>query len=113
MKSITRVILILIVSVALSGCFWKKDEIKPTIVVQHKTICIDPPKSSKVFMREVEPIAVKDDLGIWWVGITPKHYENLSLNIDDMFGAIKQKNAIIDYYRKCITENPDAPNEQE
>ena len=62
-------------------------------------------------MREVKPIAVMDDLGIWWVGISPKHYENLAQNIDDMYGAIKQKNAIVDYYKKCIAESPDAIKE--
>lgn len=105
MKSISRFILILIIPIIISGCFWKKDEIKPTIIVQHKTICINPPKSTKIFMRKVDPMAVKDDLGVYWVGITPQHYENQSLNIDDMLGGIKQKNAIIEYYQKCIAEN--------
>ncbi len=98
----------------LSGCFWNnKEVIKATVVVQSKTICIDPPQSSRVIMRKVEPIAVKDELGIYWVGITPQHYENLSQNIDDMFGGIKQKNAIIDYYQKCLKETPKDATEKE
>jgi hypothetical protein len=113
MKSISRIIFVLIVSLTLSGCFWNtKETIKATVVVQKKTICIDPPQSSKVLLKEVEPIAVKDELGIYWVGITPKHYENLSQNISDMFVGLKQKNAIIEYYKKCLEDKPDAPKEK-
>jgi len=112
MKSISSIILILLISVTLSGCFWDKKVVKAEVVVQHKTVCIDPPKATVVFMRKVDPIAVEDKLGVYWVGISPQHYENLSQNIDDMFGGIKNKNDIIEYYQKCLTETPDATKKE-
>ncbi len=37
-----------------------------------------------------------------WVAFTPKEYEKMALNLQDMLPHIEQKNDIIRYYETCI-----------
>jgi hypothetical protein len=50
----------------------------------------------------VEPSVIEDANGIKWVGITPRQYENLSNNLQDMLRYIRNQTSIIQYYRQCI-----------
>jgi len=52
----------------------------------------------------VKPTPVLDYKGGIWVGLTPKHYENLSLNMQSILKNLRQKNAIISYYKECIED---------
>jgi hypothetical protein len=81
----------------LGGCSWWNT--KPT--TDHVDVCNQPPAADPIVMREVDPVVIKDSYGISWVAITPKHYENLSLNTQETLKHIKQQNAVIEYYREC------------
>lgn len=53
-------------------------------------------------LRRVVPRPVRDAAGLMWVAFTPKGYENMALNLQDMLTHIEQKNDIIRYYETCI-----------
>jgi hypothetical protein len=92
----------------LSGCslFQSKE---PVVVVEEAiNVCVDPPEGHTIVMRSVKPTVIKDEFGIYWIGLTPKDYENLGINMQEIKQSLKEKNAIINYYRKCN----DARNEE-
>lgn len=97
--------LVLLSSLLLSGCLG----INPVKVepVVRKTVCITPPSADPVSLRDVRPVVIVDVNGAVWVGMTSKDYENMSLNISDIEKHLRQKNAIIQYYRDCYKESPD------
>lgn len=75
-------------------------EIKTEVLVP--VYCNDSPKADPVVMREVLPYVVEDKKGEVWVGFSSRHYENMSLNIQDVLNHLRQKNAIVEYYEQCI-----------
>jgi len=86
----------------LTGC-----SLFTTTVYRDKLItvpvqCPEPPQARPVTPLPVEPVAMVDRDGIPWVALTPKHYENLSLNSQEVLRYIKDKNAQVQYYRECI-----------
>lgn len=89
----------------LSGCSlfpWFKDEPRDINLVTDKIdTCSKPPKADKIIMRNVDFKVVKDEHGIYWIAVTPKFYENLSVNMQEITQHIKQKNAVIKYYESC------------
>lgn len=72
------------------------------IVAMEEIHCGAEPKTDKIHLRKVEPWAVQDRVEIWWVGFTPKHYENMGLNFNDMLIHLKQRKAQIEWFRECI-----------
>ena len=93
----------------LPGCSLFKTK-EPVVVVEEPiNVCVDPPSAHQIVMRTVKPTVVKDEFGIYWIGLTPKDYENLGINMQEIKQSFKEKNAIIDYYRKCN----DARSEEE
>ena len=87
----------------LSGC--GSINTRPVNIVSERvTICSQYKKPSPITMRRVDPTVIKDENGIYWIGITPKHYENLSLNLNSMLIYIKQQKAIIKYLKSCIRQ---------
>jgi hypothetical protein len=97
-----KIISIVILSMIISGCssFGKKPA-DVVVSVDRVNVCGNPPLPDQIVMREVMPIVVKDENGLFWIGIAPKHYENLSINIQGMLQYIKQQKAIIQYFQKC------------
>lgn len=55
-------------------------------------------------MLKVTPKGVFDEHGVVWVGLEPKHYENLALNFQDMIRYIKAQKGQTKYYRECILD---------
>jgi hypothetical protein len=66
-------------------------------------VCTDPPRADPVKMRGVAPRILLQGEDVW-VAMTIREYENVSLNLQDVLSHIRQKNAIIRYYRRCIDE---------
>lgn len=60
-------------------------------------------------MRTVEPRAIQDTAGDYWVGLTPQHYENLGKNMIEIFAHLQQRKLQVRYYRECIERH----NEQD
>lgn len=81
---------------------------QPDVVVNEVTAmeeihCGAEPKADKIHLRKVEPWAMQDRVDIWWVAFTPKHYENMGLNFNDMLIHLKQRKAQIEWFRECLT----------
>jgi len=74
------------------------------VTAERINTCTNPPKADKVTPLDVEFKVIQDKYGIWWIAITPKHYENLSINHKGLVGHIKQKNAIVEYYKSCYKD---------
>lgn len=95
-----KLISILLIGLSLSAC----SSVKPNVVnvsTEHINTCSEPPKAGQIVMRVVNPTVIEDKHGVIWIGISPKHYENLSTNIAGILEHIKKKNAVIKYYKKC------------
>ncbi len=90
----------------LSGCstIWSK----PVIIEARQPIqvvCGESPSVDQLRLREVKPRAVKDTDERYWVGLTPRHYENLAKNLQDILAVIKQHRALQEYYGNCIVRH--------
>lgn len=90
---------------AISGCSMFGEK----VVVQKQNlylpiICPDPPKSVPIVTNKIEPRAIVDKSGLSWIGLTPQHYQNLSLNTQETIRFIKSQNGTIKYYRSCIMD---------
>jgi len=74
------------------------------VEINTKIICSDVPKADPVVMREVLPTVIEDSNDNVWVAFTSQSYENMSLNIQEVLVHLRQKNAIIYYYKRCIED---------
>lgn len=98
--------LLLLSSVFLfSGC----SLFQPEVVVQTKlsytkVTCPDYPHPDSIRMLSVKPRAIKDDNGIAWVGLTPKDYEHIGINFQEVIRYIKAQKGQTKYYRDCILD---------
>jgi len=63
--------------------------------------------------RPVVPMAVRDEYGSYWVGISGKDYEHLAYNNAEFLRVIKDHKGIIKYYQKCIVDFNEALQAQE
>ncbi|MBT8450097.1 MAG: hypothetical protein KJO69_10430 [Gammaproteobacteria bacterium] len=102
MKAISLVIGVLL----LTGCSWFKPD---TIIVASDPIdtCVAPPEATSIFLEDVKFSVVIDELGLVWVATTSTGYEKLSKNMQLIIQNMKEKNAIIDYYKECHKEKPE------
>ena len=64
-------------------------------------------------MRNVDFKVIKDELGVYWIAVTPKFYENLAVNMKAITQHIQQKNAIIKYYESCHKEKAPVEDKKE
>lgn len=100
--SLSKVAVILAAVWAIFGC--TPDNVRE-VPVRQKVECGAAPKADRLYMLQVEPQVVEDKVGIIWIGITPKHYENLSVNLAAMRTRINQGKAITRFYKECIDRN--------
>lgn len=108
-----KIILIIGFAVVVSGCSWVKEKPRDVVVVTEQLdVCSTPPKADKIVMRNVDFKIIQDEFGIYWIGITPRFYENLSVNMKEITQHIKQKNAIIKYYESCHADNDEDAAEE-
>lgn len=80
---------------------------KPTpvnIITKPINVCSQPPNADRIITRKVQFKITQDEFGIYWISITPRYYENLSINMEEIIQYIKQKNAIVKYYQQCQHE---------
>lgn len=106
-QHIKRTLVIMFTIFALNGCSWTQP--KPVIVTtEHINTCVTPPKSAQIVMRTPTFYVVKDENGVLWVALTPTDYQKLSENTAEILAHIKQKNAVIRYYKGCYrnVKNP-------
>lgn len=69
-----------------------------------KITCPNPPLVHPVSLKQVEPTVIIDKYDIIWVALTPKHYENLSMNMAELLRFINDRSSIIKYYQECNRE---------
>lgn len=98
--------LLLLSSIFLfSGC----SLFQPEVVVQTrlsytKIQCPDYPSPAGINMLTVEPRAIFDNNNIAWVGLTPAHYANLGINMQEIIRFTKAQKGQTKYYRDCILD---------
>ena len=81
-------------------------EPKPVVVnAERINMCSEPSPANSVVMRSVKFTITQDKHGIYWISLSPRDYENLSKNTSDILAHIKEKNAIIKYYKECYTND--------
>lgn len=96
---------LILVSLFLTGCFSAKEKIVYERVNNFiPVVCPAPIKPTPTNSKPINPTAVQDQAGIWWVGITPDEYGNLAINTEDSIRFIKDQTGIIKYYRTCIDD---------
>ena len=93
--------------ITLSGCGFNPVKLDASQVIDLE--CGAEPKVDRLHMRVVKPWIIDDIGGITWVGISPDHYENLSINIADVKKQLKQRVSVNKFYRKCIEDFNSAP----
>lgn len=100
----TKYFLILTLSLS-SGCamFGERVAVKQENVYL-KVVCPDPAKPAAITTLKVRPQVIEDKIGIYWVGLTGKDYENLAVNVQETMRYIKDVHGVRDYYRACITD---------
>jgi len=99
------IVLAIGITLIISGCSSPKPR-DITLVTDKIDVCSKPPKADKIIMRNVDFKIIKDDLGIYWIAVTPRFYENLSVNMKEIMQHIKQKTAIVKYYKTCVEKKP-------
>ena len=96
-------------SLVLSGCATDPAGPERPPVVKTKFVtpdCGNPPERGKIKLRPI----IWDLSGGKWV-LTAKGYEDLSYNMSVLEGAIKELIAETEYYRQCVSKNPDPKQE--
>lgn len=88
----------------LSGCsaFTKTETVVKNVPVYVPIICPDPAAIAKLSARPIVPLAIEDKVGIVWVAVSAKHYENMSHNTQESIRVMKDQKGVISYYRECI-----------
>ena len=98
-------LLLLLSSVVLSGCALFGEKV---VVRQHNLylpiVCPNPPQPTPIKAQKIEPRGIIDKSGTAWVGLTPQHYQNLSINTQETIRYIKNQRGNIRYYRTCIVD---------
>lgn len=91
-----------------SGCsiFGGPDErvVVKTNNVYLPILCPDPAAPAAITTLKVRPQVIEDKIGLFWVGLTGKDYENLAVNVQETIRYIKDQKAVTAYYRQCITD---------
>ena len=93
--------LLFVVVILLTTTACMHTEKKPA-TVKMKVECGTEPRADRLQMLVVEPRVIENRAGFVWIGLTPKHYENLSVNMSEIKSQIGQQKAITKFYRKCI-----------
>jgi glycyl-tRNA synthetase (class II) len=110
----SKIIIAIGAMLLLTGCSLFKDKPRDiTLVTDKIDVCSKPPKADKIIMRNVDFKIIKDELGIYWIAVTPKFYENLGVNMKEIKQHIKQKNSIVKYYESCHKEKDPKKDKKE
>lgn len=96
-----KLVSILLLTAFLTGCSLFECREQPPQVIIPPNTCFDPPNAHVVIMRDVAFNVTKDEFGIYWISVNPKDYENLALNMSEIKQHLKEKNAIIYYFKEC------------
>ena len=102
-----RPIAFLLISTALlSSCALSpRERVVPQIQnVYLPIVCPDPAKPAAITTLKVRPQVVEDKIGLYWVGLTGKDYENLAVNVQETIRYIKDQQGVVSYYQRCITD---------
>jgi hypothetical protein len=96
-----RRVVTLMSAILLFGCSTTGPQIN--VDTTPPPLCSDEPKADAITMLEVEWTVVELG-GMTWISTTPPGYEALAENTQSMLKHLRQKNAIIRYYRDCVKD---------
>ena len=95
---------LILISLLLVGCSSPPKVLVQNVPVYTEILCPGLPKIVELHTRSVLPMAIKDEFGSYWVGISGKDYEHLSYNMQEFLRVVKDQKGIIRYYQKCIVD---------
>lgn len=106
----------------ISGCSIL-DKKRTTIVKQEPFMLVHPSSPDEVTMREVkwkvltpeiaERMLETDKDKFVFIALTPDHYENLSLNMQEIIRYMKEQKQIIFYYRENVPNAADEADKED
>lgn len=99
-----RTLINCLILISLSGCALFTETVRVRDPVYLSIHCQTPSKVVGVNPLPTDPIAIQDTQRFWWIGFTPKHYENLAINTAEIIRYIKSKKSEVRYYKSCITD---------
>ena len=79
-----------------------------TVTEKAQVRCPAPPELSKVEWREIIWVVATQGDGVKVLGISEAYYINLAKNTQASLRAIKDRNALMQYYQKCIDDHNSA-----
>jgi len=102
----SNLLLMVLVGLTLNGCtgLKPKDVITTT---EYINTCLTPPDAASIVMRTPTFYVTKDVNGVLWISISPQDYQKMSENTAEILNHIKQKNAVIKYYKECNENDKD------
>ncbi len=105
---LSRVYLTAICIVLLAGC-GSFGQPKEKLVYERENVfipivCPPPSKPQPLKTKPLNPTAVQDQAGIWWVGFTPDEYGNMAINLEESIRFIKDQRGDIKYYATCVAD---------
>lgn len=65
-------------------------------------VCSNAPTADVITTYTIDPTLVTDSGKKTWVAVSLDDYKKLSKNLQSILKHLRQKNAILDYYRECI-----------
>jgi len=85
----------------------KPREVIRTVTVTEKQVivCPDAPELVSPVWKEVILVVATAEDGIKIFGLTESQYRNLSINTQNSLKSIKDRNAVIAYYRQCMADH--------
>lgn len=93
---------IILLLIFMVGCQSAPTRIIPVVQTSPPLYCGIPPATPPLNILPTEPKAVFDANGVAWVGFTPKHYENMGVNMEALLFTLTAKNEIIKFHKRCI-----------
>jgi hypothetical protein len=94
-------LLLAISFLSAQGCSTFKEVIPEPYPVYFEIKCTEPGKLNPIKTFDIQPLAVEDKAGNWWVSV---NYLNVAKNTDETIRYIKEQKAVIGYYEDCITD---------
>ena len=97
-----KLISIFFILALLAGCSHIKEFIP--VAAPTEITCGPPPVVDPFVPAKVTIKVVQDKLGLYWVALSAKDYENMSFNEAETNRLVQQKNAVVGFYVRCIDD---------
>lgn len=100
-----KILVGVLILISLSGCalFDEKIVIQRELVYT-KVVCPDQLPPRRIVTKPIDPIAITDEMGLVWVGLSGVHYGHLAINTEEAIRYITDTRNVVRYYRTCVID---------